>query len=263
MESNITLEELTLRTSKGNIKFYCPSLYLSGENNTISFNQYKNSKIIYDPYWDIVKPYFVKYSRYYGDFSFYIFDIKAFATFYSQMTYTSRAVYNIPGFTVDTNKPETDIKQALDYLILLQVRLPDISTIHEKIQTMYVKNYTETYRPSLIDASEDCKPDEYVKDNSETEIWAPEGYQITETKESRILNYDSLTAINNDIKDLHQAANRYNTLIDSLFVNAIGTKQGDVKVQMLKMIGDTLASYMKEIDVVADKINEDIEPCQN
>lgn len=261
METNIKLEELTLRTSKGNVKFYCPSLYLTGAQNAITFEEYKSSNIIYDPYWDIVKPYFLKYTRYYKDFTHYIFDIKAFATFYSQMTYTSRAVYNIPAFVVDTSKPEPEVKQALDYLSLLEFRLPDIESIHTRIEQLYIKNYVETYNPSVEDCSEDCEPNEYVNDNPKTEIWTPENCQIVE--KPQISNYVSLLAINTDIKDLHQAAGRYNTLIDSLFVNAIGTKQRDVKVQMLKMIGDTLASYMKEIDVVADKINEDIEPCQN
>lgn len=250
-----TLEKLTLRTSKNNIDFYCPSVYLADQSNIITFDVYRKSKIIYDPYWDLIKNQFVKYSRYYNSFELYSRDLEAFAIFYSQMSFTSRGVQNIPAFKFDANSTQAKCKQAIDYLTMLAVRLPDIKEISNRVISLHESN--QLYNNAVTD---DTKEETYTIPESEHTKEKPDYSNCAKLN----LYYETKQSANSAISNLKDVCmDRYITIVQSLFNNAIDTDQRDVKVQMLKMAGDTLTSFIKEIDVIADKLYEDVKSCSN
>lgn len=263
MDNKTTLEKLTLRTSTGNKDFFCPSLYLRDNVFSVPLSVYEKSQIIFDPYWDHIKHAFVKYSRYYTDFSSYMYDLNAFAVFYSQMTFTSRIVYNIPAYKYDENCTQSKGRQAIDYLIMLAIRLKNFEKINERI--ISISENPNAIIPEFANG-------QLASDEPETFIWKPDNVDVTEkttivdaeSPKDTSLWYQSKDAIDTDILKLRDnCTGRYLTIINSLYDNALETSQRDVKVQMLKMIGDTLTSYIKEIDIVADKLYEDVQSCQN
>lgn len=255
-----TLETLTLRTSKGNLDFFCPSSYLTDSSATVSFNKYKNSDIIFDPYWDLIKSQFVKYSRYYTSFEDYSRDLEAFAIFYTQMSYTSRGVQNIPGYRYNPNSSQAKCKQAIDYLVMLAVRLPDIKEISRKVANIFQseQNYEELLTTNK-EATETEPFENVTEDNAP--VISPGCDTINLATD---LYYTSKQDIDNDIVKLREkGTNNYIATVNSLLNTALMTDQRDIKVQMLKMVGDTLTSYIKEVDLIADKLNEDVLKCQS
>ena len=225
------LESITLRCPRAYVTFKCPACYLSSIENVKTFEDYMKSDIRFALGWKDIKNYFVKYTRYYDSFDYYIYDFKAFALFYSQMSFTTRAASCIPEYKFDPNSREPEYLQAINYLEMLAYRLPnDIEKITERIELLDKQNMLD---PEEIE-------DEY--EEPEDLIKAPEKESFEPLQFSPPNYVDQLIySLKND------RTHYYLNSIDNLYDNILGTDNITVKINLLDAIDTILDAYKKEI----------------